>query len=178
MSPQSFEEKNLQDFEDITERLNEALLKMASDPTIKATASKLAELSGVHRNTIRNREWPIERISALKAQRKYEAERKESIVQKPSDKEVLTFRLEQSRLEVLHWFNKFNHERSTGESLTESVKLLSKSRDKIKQEVEDLEQQLHSLRKDYQRVCDLLNMVKESLMKGFGLKIKGPELDA
>lgn len=159
MSEQSFDQKNQEDFEDVTERINEALFKIASDPNIKATQTKLAELADVHRNTIANREWPLERLASIKADRQAEIERAKSYQPGPTKEEQLLEKLEKARLETLYWFNKYHDVSALREGASESVKLLSKTRDVYKKKVGDLEQQLADLKQEYERVCDLLNTV-------------------
>jgi len=159
---QAFDEKNQDDFEDVTERINEALLKIASDPSVKATATELSKISGVHRNTISNRGWPVERIKQIKAQRSAEAERRkkgDSLEPKPVD--VLTDKLEKAHLEIMFWFKKYQDATKLYEGATESVKYLAKSRDTEKRKVEALEENLEKLKAEYERVCDLLNTVND-----------------
>lgn len=162
MTGQAFDGKNEQDFEDVTERINEALLKIASDRNVRATKSELAKIAGVHRNTIRNREWPIDRLQEIKAQRKAEAEEKKKGTSpefKPID--VLTDKLEKAQLEIMYWFKEHNDVMKRYEGSAESVKYLAKSRDEYKREVAALKQDLGELRAEYERVCDLLNTVKD-----------------
>lgn len=160
MKNQSFDEQNQRDFGDVTERINEALLKMASDPSIKATVTQLAEIAGVHRNTVTNREWPVERVSAIKAQRKAEAERNKSKDKEPDAEAVLTTKLEKARLEILFWFRKYNEATALQERSNESIRYLSKTKDNYQQEIETLRQQLEAMKNEYEHVCDLLNTVK------------------
>ncbi len=159
MSEQAFDQKNEEEFEDVTERINEALLKIASDPNIKATQTKLADLAGVHRNTISNREWPLESLASIKADRQAETERAKSYEPGPSKEEQLSEQLNNARLETLYWFNKYQDALSLQEGSSESVKFLSKTRDEYRKKVSDLEQQLRALKHEYERVCDLLNTV-------------------
>ncbi|WP_150912534.1 hypothetical protein [Marinobacter halotolerans] len=162
MTEQAFDEKNEQDFDDVTERINEALLKIASDANISATKTKLASLAGVHRNTIRNRGWPEERLQEIKRQRKTEAEQKKNAdASQPKPVEVLTDKLQKAQLEIMYWFKKHNEVMKLYEGANESVKYLAKSRDKYKREVEALKQDLGELRAEYERLRDLLNTVKD-----------------
>lgn len=162
MSQQYYDEKNLEEYEEVTQRINEALLKIASDDRIKATISALAEHAEVHRNTITNREWPVTRLKAIKAQRKAEAERKKNKDRdEPKPVDVLTERLERAHLEILHWFKKHKEVTNSYEAANESVKFLSKSRESLKRKNEELDRKLAELEAEYERVCDLLNTVKD-----------------
>lgn len=160
MTSQAYDAKNEQDFNDVTERINEALLKIAGDPSIKATVTELANIVGVHRNTINNREWPVERLKAIKAQRRAELERKAVTRDEPNPVDVLTSKLELARLEILHWFNKYNEVTALYEAVSENVKLLSKTRENYKREVESLKERNRRLEEEFERVCDLLKTVK------------------
>ncbi|MTI78800.1 MAG: hypothetical protein FH754_15980 [Marinobacter sp.] len=157
MNSQAYDAKNEQNFNDVTERINEALLKIASDSSIKATVTELAEIAGVHRNTINNREWPAKRLKAIKAERKAEWERKTQKTDTPNPLHVLTSKLQMARLETLHWFNQYNEVRAFYEGAQENVKYLSKTRESHKQEVQALQGRLRELEQEYERVCDLLN---------------------
>lgn len=55
-------------------RIRQALIDIKSDPLLKPTQEKLAELSGVHKTTLRAREWPFQELKKIKDDRK---ERKE-----------------------------------------------------------------------------------------------------
>jgi len=160
MSGQAFDEQNLEDFQDITERINEALLKISSDRSIKATITELASISGVHRNTIRNRAWPVERLNTIKANRKVEDQGQKKGAE-PKSVDVLTAKLEQAELEILYWFKEHRAAKGLYEGSEESVKYLSKSREEYKRKCEELEKELEKLNKEYHRVLDLLNMVGE-----------------
>lgn len=159
MTELPFDQRNQEDFEDVTERINEALLEIASDSKVKATITELAKRAKVHRNTIRNREWPAERLKAIKAERKAERERKTDKTDMPNPLDVLTSKLEMARLETLHWFNQYNEAKAFYESANENVKYLSKTRESYKQEVEALKGRVRELEQEYGRVCDLLNTI-------------------
>jgi len=160
MAEQHYDEQNQDDYEDVTQRIKEALLKIASDDRIKATITALAKHAGVHRNTITNREWPVESLHAIKAERKIEAERKKNENKnEPKPVDVLTDRLERAHLEILYWFKKHKEVNTLYETTSESVRLLSKSRESLKRQVNELERKIAELETEYERVCDLLNTV-------------------
>lgn len=162
MSKQHYDERNQQDFESVTERINEALLRIAEDDSIKATVSALAKQAQVHRNTISNRVWPLERLEAIKFQRKAEAERKRNkTLNEPKPVDVLTDRLERAHQEILYWFKKHREVTTLNEMANENVRFLARSRDSYKRKNQELERELEKLKAEYERICDLLNTVKD-----------------
>jgi len=68
--PQALEEKNEQDFQDVTNRIWSAIKKIALNPKYKPTQAVLAKLAFVSRGTINNRKWPLEELNKIKARRK------------------------------------------------------------------------------------------------------------
>lgn len=130
MKQQAFESRNKEDFDQNTEALSKALQAIASDNKLKATISELSRISGIHRNTIRNRRWPSERLEAIKEQRKLEELRVKLKKEKRQDPvSVLAEKLEKSRLEVVYWFNQRNELEKTARALEVRLKSMSESRD-------------------------------------------------
>ena len=108
MSANSFDAANQIDFDRNTEVLTQGLLRIASDKSLKPTAAELSRITGIHRNTIRQRQWPVERLEAIKENRRAEVIAEKVKAEKKKDpKSILLERLEKSRLEVLYWFDKF-----------------------------------------------------------------------
>jgi uncharacterized phage infection (PIP) family protein YhgE len=64
-----FEERNEQDFEDLTRRISDALATIKKTRSISATQEKLAELVGCTRKTLHNRGWPISELKKIKEER-------------------------------------------------------------------------------------------------------------
>ncbi|AXS84526.1 hypothetical protein [Marinobacter sp. Arc7-DN-1] len=160
MTELPFDQRNQEDFEDVTERISEALLEIASDSKVKATITELAKRAKVHRNTIRNREWPLDRLDAIKLDRKSAVEKKADQNQ-PKPVDVLAERLEKSHQEILYWYKEYKGMKAMYEGASESVTFLAKSKESLKAKVKTLEQELQNLRDEYERVRDLLNTVSE-----------------
>ena len=66
MTTQAFDSRNKLDFEKNTEQLAEGILQIASDKSLKPTVAELSRITGIHRNTIRMRGWPMEKLEAIK----------------------------------------------------------------------------------------------------------------
>src|SRR5438270_13232875 len=65
-----FDERNEQDFEDLTRRISDALALIRKNPSIPATQDKVDELAGCTRKTLHNRGWPITELKKIKEERK------------------------------------------------------------------------------------------------------------
>jgi SepF-like predicted cell division protein (DUF552 family) len=65
-----FEERNEQDFEDLTRRISDALALIRKGSSIPATQDKLAEMAECARKTLHNRGWPIAELKKIKEERK------------------------------------------------------------------------------------------------------------
>lgn len=160
MAELPYDQQNQEDFEDVTERINEALLEIASDSKVKATITELAKRAKVHRNTIRNRHWPIDRLDAIKLDRKAAVDKKID-QNEPKPVDVLADRLEKAHQEILYWFKEYKEMKSMYEASSESVRFLAKSKETLAQTVKTLEQELQNLRAEYERLSDLFNTVSD-----------------
>ncbi|MBD1106607.1 hypothetical protein HXV84_08545 [Pseudomonas amygdali pv. morsprunorum] len=66
MTGQAFDAKNKLDYDRNTELLAQGLMQIASDPNLKPTMAELSRITGIHRNTIRQRDFPAQRLEAIK----------------------------------------------------------------------------------------------------------------
>lgn len=74
MNNQAYDQKNSEDYETNTLSINKALLEIEQDPKLKATIAQLSKMTGIHRNTITNRDWPIQKLREIKDKRKLKDE--------------------------------------------------------------------------------------------------------
>lgn len=72
MTGQAFDNKNQPDFDKNTELLAQGIMQIACDKSLKPTAAELSRITGIHRNSIRQRRWPLERLEAIKDNRRVE----------------------------------------------------------------------------------------------------------
>lgn len=70
MTGQAFDAKNKLDYDRNTELLAQGLMQIASDPNLKPTMAELSRITGIHRNTIRQRDFPAQRLEAIKDNRR------------------------------------------------------------------------------------------------------------
>lgn len=83
------------------QKIRDALRRLESEVLLPLSVSSLAKLSGVHRNTIYNHDWPLVKLKAIKEKRKQDEKAKaasEAVQKSPAEL------LELSRLEVVYWF--------------------------------------------------------------------------
>ncbi len=72
---------------------------------MKATVAQLSEITGIHRNTITNRVWPIQKLKQIKEARKVEEISKKN--QELLNKESMEDKLTRTQNEVVYWFNEY-----------------------------------------------------------------------
>jgi chromosome segregation ATPase len=105
-----FDERNQQDFLDVTGRIEAALEAMRNDRRLKKTEANLAKLSQCSRGTLRNRGWPIETLRKLKLESKATTEASAAVTQEREETRVARYKqqLALSRDELMSW--KFKHD--------------------------------------------------------------------
>lgn len=161
MKQQAFESRNKEDFDQNTEALSKALQTIASDKKLKATISELSRVSGIHRNTIRNRRWPSERLEAIKEQRKLEELRIKLKKEKRQDPvSVLAEKLEKSRLEIVYWFNKRNELEQTARALEVRSENLEKSRDFYLKQSEAGQLEIKNLKLEIEKLKGVISVLE------------------
>ena len=161
MKQQAFESRNKEDFDQNTEALSKALQDIASDKKIKATISEVSRVSGIHRNTIRNRRWPSERLEAIKEQRKLEELRLKLNKEKRQDPvSVLAEKLEKSRLEVVYWFNQRNELEQTARALEVRSENLEKSRDFYLKQSEAGQLEIKNLKLEIEKLKGVISVLE------------------
>ncbi len=167
MKQQAFESRNKEDFDQNTEALSKALQVIASDNKLKATISELSRISGIHRNTIRNRRWPSERLEAIKEQRKLEELRIKLKKEKRQDPvSVLAEKLEKSRLEVVYWFNQRNELEETARALEVRLKSMSESRDFYLKQSEAGLLEINSLKLEIEKLKGVISILESERSEG------------
>lgn len=63
MSNRDYGQKNSSSFEAVTSILNNALIDIENDKKLKPTTAQLSKMTGIHRNTISNRVWPVQKLN-------------------------------------------------------------------------------------------------------------------
>lgn len=147
MTNQAYDNKNADDYDRVTQRLNDALESIAKNPKLPATNAQVAALAEVSRNTVTNRKFPVDRLKEIKAKRKEEADARKK---EEKDKEAaLNQTIDGLSREVVHWFAHYreaNRDRSDFENqlkrARENADFYRKAYNEEKAKVRDLEAQI------------------------------------
>ena len=102
MTNRTYDKKNLNDYDAITSSLHNALVKIEKDTRLPATQAQIVRMTGIHRNTLRNRESPLIKLQEIKKNRKLtqnliKAEKLDSI-------KVLEEKLLKMSKELAYWY--------------------------------------------------------------------------
>lgn len=134
-----YDEKNRELYDNNTEKIYLALDKIRQDKKLKVTKSQLINLTGLHRNTFDPkgpRAWVGTELELIKKQRQDNLEKVQlSTKQEESNLQDL---LDQSKLEILHWFTLHSG----------SKRELDKLRHRLKREIDSLEWYKTELKKE------------------------------
>lgn len=104
---QAYDQKNSENYEANTLKIENALLQIERNKKLKTTVAQLSKLTGIHRNTINNRKEPIRRLNAIKEARRTETNQsKEALnIDNADNSNSLEQQLTHTRTEVIYWFN-------------------------------------------------------------------------
>lgn len=100
---QAYEEANRQRFQEYTDKINLAIDAIKKNKNYKATQQQVAVLTGIHRNTIRERLLGDKRLATIKREREIEKTLKK--VQTKDEKKELENQLDNAKVELVHWFS-------------------------------------------------------------------------
>jgi hypothetical protein len=121
----ALQEKNDQEFIDVTRRIQNALARIESDQKLKPTQDVLAKLAECSRGTLNNRKWPLDQLRKIKDARKapvqLTVEETASGAKEESRIERYKQQLYDSREEVRIWKARFD---ATAQQLTQAQELL------------------------------------------------------
>lgn len=157
----SFDQQNKMDFDRNTELLAQALLDIAANESLKATTAQLSRLTGIHRNTIRQRVWPLERLETIKENRRIEALRQQVSKKKPVDSlMLLTEKLESSRIEILHWFTQAKNAEEEARVQENKYKTMLGSRNTYQNLLADANERLLDSQKEIDRLKQVISILE------------------
>ncbi|MFP6863541.1 hypothetical protein [Pseudomonas sp.] len=164
MTARTFDVSNKIDFDRNTEALTQGLLRIAADKELKVTVAELSRITGIHRNTIRQRGWPLDRLEAIKDNRRLEVLASKVKVEKKKDpKSILMERLEKSRLEVLYWFDRYRDSESTVFTLEKRLNSVRESRDFYVKIYEEEREKLKNHEAEIVKLRDALQLISSGL---------------
>lgn len=155
MNNQAYDQKNSEDYEMNTLSINKALLEIEQDPKLKATIAQLSKMTGIHRNTITNRDWPIHKLKEIKDKRKLKNEESKNhmVVNEISlgEKLVLT------QNEVIYWFNQYQDIKLSFENTNNQLKKLKESNNYYREMYEKHKKQVVLAELEINRLKELLD---------------------
>lgn len=155
MSPAPYDERNKNDFDDMTQRIEDALKMIEDDETIPATEAKLCKLAKCNRGTLRNREWPLDRLKEIKKKRKEDKGGKRKRITRAhliavevhiEDKNKLDAQLKNCRSEAAKWFHKFMDYEEENKRLKRANESLRIKHQRLQEQADEAERELHWLR--------------------------------
>ena len=152
----AYDNKNEEDFHDNTDLIVSKLDEIEKDKTLKSTISQLSELTGLHRNTIRDREWPITRLKEIKEKRKKSGVKK--VEKDKSHFQVIEDKLDNAQKELVYWYRRCQENEYEVEQLEINYKRMANSKNKY----EKLMQEERDKNEDLMKKIDLLNQLIES----------------
>lgn len=152
----AYDQKNSDDYDANTLLLEKALSDIKGNKRLKATVAQLSEMTGIHRNTISNRVWPVQELKQIRDSRKTEDKsRKEQVrLSTANVKNALEAKLSRTQSEVIYWFNEYQDVKRVAEHSDKRLQKMRESRDYYKtlsdtdkRSLSEAEQEIKKLRK-------------------------------
>ena len=134
MSNEGYSQKNSDSFEAVTSALNNALIDIENDKKLKPTTAQLSKMTGIHRNTISNRVWPVQKLNQIKDTRKAEEKlHKEKTRANTTDvKNTIEAKLSRAQNEAIYWFNEYQDIKRVAQHSDTRLQNMRESRDYYK----------------------------------------------
>ena len=152
----NFDERNKRDFEENTKRLVDAIAKIGSSVNLPATIVQLSELTGMHRNAISRRQWPIVKLKQIKNRRKA-LQQQQSVEKKQIDPvTILEDKLENAKRELVYWFNKNLDNEKKVKQLEQNLQRITRARGDYENMLKQERQKTSELRKQLNILRNLL----------------------
>jgi hypothetical protein len=149
-----YDDRNEDDYRELTQRISAALLKIEYDPKIRPSQKNLAKFAECSRGTLRNRKWPLERLAEIKRQRKEKSKGKGS--DRPNkdadaeihleDKRKLLEQLDNARKETAIWVDKYDEKERSYKKVARANDMLKAAKLALEQRVLHLERELAELK--------------------------------
>ncbi|URQ87234.1 hypothetical protein J8Z28_04920 [Pseudoalteromonas sp. SCSIO 43088] len=158
MSTQAYDEKNQLDYDEYTRKLNDALNEISKNTKLKATINEVARLSGIGRNTVRDRGFPKKRLKEIKEERKKKA--LEEKKQKQTELEIITEERDKLAKEVVHWFSEFVKAKKDRDSFERQLQRSIDNASYYKREFNKQKETIKALEAKNEQLKDLLRDLK------------------
>lgn len=160
--PLPFESRNKDDFEANTKLIDKAIREIERNPELKPTITQLQKLTGLHRNTLSNREGPkaeLRRIVELRNQAT-----QSQAVETPKDKVAeLNAIIENAKSELVFWYNKVRELEKSVDQLSSNLTHMSNSKNFYMEELAKMRKSRDELASKVDRLTDLLHLKNGAL---------------
>lgn len=152
----AYDQKNHDDYEANTLSLKKALSDIKGNKQLKATIAQLSEMTGIHRNTISNRVWPVQKLKQIRETRKTEEKSHEEQVRLSTTdvRNALEAKLSRAQSEVIYWFKEYQDTKRVAEHSNKRLQKMRESRgyyktlsDTDKRSLLEAEQEIKKLKK-------------------------------
>lgn len=154
----AYDQKNSDDYDANTLLLEKALSDIKGNKRLKATVAQLSEMTGIHRNTISNRVWPVQELKQIRDSRKTEEKsRKEQVRLSTKDvKNALEAKLSRAQSEVIYWFNEYQDTKKIAEHSDKRLQKMRESRDYYKALSDTDKRSLSEARQEIEKLRKML----------------------
>lgn len=158
MSNEAYDQKNNDDYEAITSALNIALIDLQNTKKLKPTIAQLSKMTGIHRNTITNRGWPVQKLNQLKDIRKAEekSRKEKKAIDNADVKNVLEAKMIQAQNEVIYWFNEYQDIKRVAQHSDKRLQKMKESRDYYKKQSDTDKRSLLEARQEIKKLRQML----------------------
>ncbi|EHH1226750.1 hypothetical protein J7G27_003032 [Vibrio vulnificus] len=151
----AYDQKNKDDYERYTALILEKIDEIDSNTRLKPTISQLAKLTGIHRNTLRDRQWPKSKLEEIKSKR--------AVVEgtyanhKYENAKLLETKNELLQTEIVHWFTKCKELETSNEQILVNLKAMSESKELYERLYREEKQKFATLQAEIDQLKKLLN---------------------
>ncbi|EAS63409.1 hypothetical protein VAS14_07544 [Photobacterium angustum S14] len=154
-----YDKKNQELYDENTKKIWDALDAIRRNKNLKTTKNQMTILTGLHRNTFDikgARSWVSQELTVIAELRKQNSEH--SKISKKQQEKNLQDLLEQSKLEILHWFTLYS----------ESERELTKLRKRFKDTNSSLEWYKEEFSKERKALHDKIELLEILVSKNEG----------
>ena len=158
MSNEAYDQKNNDDYEAITSALNIALIDLENNKKLKPTIAQLSKMTGIHRNTITNRGWPVQKLNQIKDIRKAEekSRKEKKAIDNADVKNALEAKMIQAQNEVIYWFNEYQDIKRVTQHSDKRLQKMRESRDYYKTQSDTDKRSLLEARQEIKKLRQML----------------------
>lgn len=152
-----FESRNRDDFEANSKLIDKAVREIERNAELKPTIAQLQKLTGLHRNTLSNREGPKAELKRISELRKKALQSQP--IETPKDKVAeLNLIIENAKSELVFWYNKVRELEKSVDQLSSNLTHMSNSKNFYMEELAKMRKSRDELASKVDHLTDLLHM--------------------